>query len=179
MTVAPAHTPGARTHAPSARSVIREIEKHSYCILATADADGAPHAIGLLYSFVNGVMYLATGIDTKKARNAAANQSVSVCIPVRKFPVGPPFAVSFQGEAEILSKDDPEIGLLLAAGKLKKIVGYGVLDEPDLCFIRITPSRRVHTYGLGIPLRELLRCPAHADRTITLPRSAHPEESKE
>ena len=123
----------------------------------------------MLYTYVNGRLYLATGDKTKKARNVAANPNVSVCIPIRKYPIGPPFAISFQGTAEILPKEDVEIGLLLAAKKLKTIVGYGVLDEPDLCFIAITPSRRIHTYGLGIPLRELLRNPAHADRTITLP----------
>jgi general stress protein 26 len=168
MTAAPPTRAAPKSGTPTARSVVREIKKHSYCVLATADAKGRPHAVGVLYAYADGRLYVATGEETKKARNVRANENVSVCVPVRKYPIGPPFAVNFQGTAEIRTKDDPDIARLLEGKKLRKIVGYGVLDEPDLCFIRITPDRKLHTYGLGVPLRELLRAPAHADRTINL-----------
>lgn len=44
----------------------------------------------------------------------------------------------------------------------------GVLKEPDLCFIKIKPASKVHTYGLGVSLLELFRDLAHADRTVAL-----------
>ncbi len=159
-----------RSTGPSPEAVSREIARHSYCVLATASADGVPHAVSVLYVEVDGHLYVATGHSTKKARNVGANPRVAVTIPVRKYPVGPPFSVQFQGTARLLERDDPEVADLLASGKLRKVVGYGVLKEADLCFIKITPARRVHTYGLGIPLRRFLRDVVHADRTVELAR---------
>ena len=46
------------------------------------------------------------------------------------------------------------------------------LDDPLTLFLRITPNRRVSTYGVGVPLRVLLRDPLHADRTFHLRASA-------
>jgi len=123
-----------------------------------------------MYKFVNGSLYFATGTSTKKARNIKENPNVAVHIFVRRYavPLGPPDSLQFSGVAEILSRDDPEIVSLLNAGKLKTITGYGVLKEPDLCFLKVTPSRRMHTYGIGVPLLQLLRDVANADRTVTL-----------
>jgi len=36
------------------------------------------------------------------------------------------------------------------------------------CFLRITPDRTVHTYGIGVPLRTFLRDPIHASGTFDL-----------
>ncbi|MGH9198789.1 MAG: hypothetical protein ACRD1T_24065, partial [Acidimicrobiia bacterium] len=57
---------------------------------------------------------------------------------------------------------------LLNAGKLKKITGFGVLKEPDLCFLKVKPSRTMHTYGIGVPLLQFVRDVANADRTVVL-----------
>lgn len=166
--VAPKTTTRVTTAGPTAATVTRTLQKHSYCVISTVSPKGNPHAVGVLYAYVDGALYIATGDSTRKAKNVWSNPNAAVCVPVRKYPVGPPFAVNFQGRAEVLARDEPEIARLLAAGKLKKIVGYGVIDEPDLCFIKITPNNRIGTYGLGVPLRELLRNPAHADRIVQM-----------
>ena len=157
-----------KPHTPSTQSIKRSLAGHTYCILATASAQGAPHAVSVLYAYVDGHLYIATGDRTKKARNVRSNPQVAVCVPVRKYPVGPPFSIQFQGKAEILHREDAEISGLLQRRKLRKIVGYGVLDEPDVCFIKITPASRIQTYGLGIPLTAFLRDVPHADRTVQM-----------
>jgi hypothetical protein len=70
--------------------------------------------------------------------------------------------VQFQGVAEILALDDPEIVRLHQSGRLKAITSHGELEHPGGCFVRITPAGRIHTYGLGMPLLRLLRDPLNA-----------------
>jgi general stress protein 26 len=151
-----------------AKLVRRAIERGSFCMLATSSAANRPHASGVLYSAVDGVLYFAVSDSSVKARNVRANPRVAVCIPVRRYPVGPPFNVQLQGSAELLSRDDPEIASLLGARRLKNITTHGELDEPDTCFLRVTPGRRAHSYGLGVPLRTILRDPIRGSRSVEL-----------
>ena len=153
-----------------AKKVQKIIASHSHCSLATSTRDGAPHVVGIMYKFVNGHLYFATGFSTKKARNIKQNPNVAIHIFVRRYivPVGPPDSLQFSGAAQVLSRDDPEIVALLNAGKLKTITGFGVLKEPDLCFLKVKPSGTMHTYGIGIPLLQFLRNVADADRTVVL-----------
>jgi hypothetical protein len=150
------------------RLVRRAIAKRSFCTLATSSAENRPLVTGVLYVAVDGVVHVSTLATSVKARNVRENPRVAVCIPVRRFPVGPPFCVQFQGRAEISSPGEPRIARLLEAGQLKPITSHGELDDPNACFLSITPARRVATYGLGVPLRELLRDPIHATRTVEL-----------
>ena len=154
----------------------RIIAKRHFCTLATASAGGAPHLVGVTYQYVDGHLYIATGAPSKKARNIRENPRVAVHIPVRQYPMGPPWSVQFQGTASVLDNDDPEIVRLLESGKivlppllpkwLKKITRVGTLEEPDGCFLKVKPARKIHTYGIGISMREVLRSVAHADRTV-------------
>jgi hypothetical protein len=89
--------------------------------------------------------------------------------PVRRLPVGPPSSVFFQARAAILDNDDPVIVGLLANGQLRSITGHGELDNARGCFLRITPTRGINTYGLGMSLRRLLRDPLNAGGSIELP----------
>jgi len=149
------------------KKVQKEIVRRSFCSLATADADGAPHVVGINYQFVSGHFYFGTGGSSKKVRNIRQNPRVAVFIPVRKYPMGPPYSIQFQGTATVLSRDDPEIVGLLKAGKLKRITRFGVLEkEPDVCFLKVKPAKKIHTYGLGIPLLTLIRNIAQGDRTV-------------
>jgi hypothetical protein len=71
--------------------------------------------------------------------------------------------------ATIISRDDPEVVALHKAGKLKNITRFGVMEKnPDACFLKVKPARKIHTYGLGIPLLQLIRDTAHGDRTVEL-----------
>jgi nitroimidazol reductase NimA-like FMN-containing flavoprotein (pyridoxamine 5'-phosphate oxidase superfamily) len=148
--------------------VRRAIERHSFCTLATSSAANRPHVVGVLYAAVDGVLYVAASETSIKVRNVRENPRVAMCIPVRRYPVGPPFSVQFQGKAEVCSADDPRMVELLEAGRLKRITAHGELEDPDTCFLRVTPGRRVATYGLGVPLRTLLRDPIQASRSVEM-----------
>ena len=148
--------------------IMKLLARRSFCTLATASADGRAHVAGVLYAVDGTTLYVSTLRSSKKARNIAANAEVSICIPVRRVPVGPPSSLQFAARAELLANDDPEIGRLAADGRLKAITGHGELDLPDGCIIRITPARRITTYGLGMPLRRLLKDPLHAGGAVVL-----------
>lgn len=147
----------------------RALARQSFCVLATASGRNRPHAVGLLYQAVDYTLFFLVGEDTVKVRNIRENPLVAVSVPVRKYPFGPPMAVQFQGEAEILAVDDAQITDLIAAGRLKRITGYGALGKPGICFLRVIPTRRVASYGLGVPLRRLLRDLACGARSVTVP----------
>jgi nitroimidazol reductase NimA-like FMN-containing flavoprotein (pyridoxamine 5'-phosphate oxidase superfamily) len=148
--------------------VRRAVARRSYCTLATSSLATRPHVVGVLYAVVDGAFFVATLETSTKVRNIRENPNVAVCIPVRRYPVGPPFSVQFQGKAEILPTGDPEIAELMAGGRLKRITSHGELDHPHACFLKVTPGRRFATYGLGVPLRKLLRDPIHASGGVEM-----------
>ena len=150
------------------KAVRRAIARASYCTLATASAANRPHVVGVLYAEVDGDLWVATLENSVKVRNVRENERVAVCIPVRRYPVGPPFSVQFQGRAEVVPVDHPPAVALLEAGRLKRITSHGELDDPAACFLRLTPGRRVATYGIGVPLFTLLRDPIHASRSVEM-----------
>jgi hypothetical protein len=48
----------------------------------------------------------------------------------------------------------------------------GALDDPRGCFLRITPNGRVSTYGIGMPIRRVLRDPLSAMGSVSLASDA-------
>ncbi len=83
--------------------------------------------------------------------------------------MGPPSSIQFDATVEIVDVDDASLASLLEAGTLKPITSHGELDHPDGCFLRIAPTGTLHTYGLGMPLRTLLRDPINAAGRVQLP----------
>ncbi len=148
------------------RMIRKAIARNSFCTLATSSAENRPLAVGVLYAVVEDLLYVSTLKTSAKVRNLGENDSVAVCIPVRRYPVGPPFSIQFQGRAEICSIEDPEISALIQAGRLKRITSHGELDDPAACMLKISPGPRIATYGFGLSLRELLRDPLHASRSF-------------
>ena len=153
---------------PDRDQVTWAIVRRSFCTLATASSTNRPHVAGVLYAAVGTTLYVNTLRTSRKARNIAHNPHVGVCIPVRRSPVGPPSSVQFQAVAAILGNDDPEVTGLIEAGHLRSITSHGELDNADGCFLRITPNRRVNTYGLGMSLRQLVRDPLNAGGSFEL-----------
>ena len=159
----------ATHYTPALEQVARAIAKRSFCLLATASSSGRPHVAGVLYQPIGTTLYVNMSRDSRKARNIADNPYAAVSIPIRRLPLwAPPSTVQFQGRAEILGFDDPEVVGLLDAGGLRKITSHGELDYPDGCFVRVTPQHRMTTYGLGMSLLTLVRNPLHAGGTVEL-----------
>jgi nitroimidazol reductase NimA-like FMN-containing flavoprotein (pyridoxamine 5'-phosphate oxidase superfamily) len=153
---------------PQPDRVRKALGKRSFAVLATTSPIGRPHAAAVLYEIVDQALYVNTRRDSRKARNVAANHYVAVSVPIRRLPVGPPSTVQFQGEAEVLDLDSPEILALVADGRLKSITGHGELEEPGGCFLRITFGPRLITYGLGMSIPKLIGDPLHAGGIVEL-----------
>jgi general stress protein 26 len=137
----------------------KELAKRSFAVLATHSDAGYSHAAGVMYVEVDGVLYIHTRRTTRKARNVATNEHVGVSIPTRKLPGSPPYSIQFQGQAELVPMNDPRVTDLVKAGRLKKITSHGELDEPDGVFVVVRPDRRIHSYGIGVPMRDIIRDP--------------------
>jgi len=163
LTDTPNHQP---IHHPGPDAVERALAKRSFATLATTSPAGRPHVAGVLYVAVDDALYINTLRSSRKARNIAANPYVGVAIPIRRLPVGPPSTVQFQSRAELLDLDSPEITGLVGSGELKALTSHGELDLPDGCFVRIPLPKRLHTYGLGMPLLELIRDPLSAGGVV-------------
>jgi hypothetical protein len=156
-------------YSPDLDQVVKAIAKRSFCMLATVSPKGRPHVAGVLYQAIGTTLYVNMSRDGRKARNIASNPYVAASIPIRRVPVGgPPSTVQFQGRAEILGFDDPDVVRMVGAGELKNVTSHGELDHPDGCFVRITPLHRMTTYGLGMSLLRLIRDPLHAGGTVEL-----------
>lgn len=155
---------------PDYADIEAAIAKRSFATLATTSPAQRPHAAGVLYAEVDGVLYVSTLRSSRKARNIAANPHVFVSIPVRRLPVGaPPSTIQFAATADVLAVDDPDVVALARAGKLKAITGHGELELPDGCILRITPGATIHTYGLGMSLLALAKNPLAVAARITRP----------
>ncbi len=149
----------------------KALGKRSFGVLATTSPAGRPHAAAVLFELVDGALYVSTHRSSRKARNVAANSYVAMSVPIRRLPVGPPSTIQFQGEAEVLDLDGPEIKALVANGRIKSITSHGELDEPDGCFLRISFGPRLITYGLGMSIAKLISDPLHAGGVVELAES--------
>jgi hypothetical protein len=147
---------------------LRTIARKSFCTLATVSSELRPHVVGVRYVMIGGALYVTMFDESVKSRNIQQNSRVAVCIPVRKYPFGPPFAVQFQAQANLLSRTDPRIVDLFNAGRLKGIISKKDYDDPHTCFARIQLPHRVSTYGLGVSLLQIIREPTSAIRSVDL-----------
>lgn len=162
--------PTATLSTPTHEQIQTAITRRSFATLGTTSSAQRPHAAGVLYADVDGLLYVSTLRSSRKARNVEANPHVFVSIPVRRIPFGaPPSTIQFAAMAEVLAVDDGDVVALAGAGKLKAIASHGELDLPDGCVLRITPGRTIHTYGLGMSLLALARNPLDAAARLTCP----------
>lgn len=166
LTMTTTTTPSAAT--PTYPAIAKAIERHSFAVLATVSAAQHPHAAGVVYTAVDGVLYVSTSRASRKARNIGGNPAVFVTIPVRRMPFGaPPSSIQFAGTAELLAAEHPDIVALARSGRLKAITSHGEFELPAGCFVRITPDTTIHTYGLGLSLRALAKDPLNAAGRVT------------
>jgi general stress protein 26 len=150
------------------RAVDKAFAKKSFMTLATSSDADRSHAAGVMYAAVDGFLYVSTNMNSRKARNIESNANVGVCIAVHRLPVGPPATIMFQGTAAALGRDDPALRSLLDSGRLKRLTSHGELDDPDNWFIKITPTGKVHTFGLGVSLLTLIRHPLETTGSVEL-----------
>jgi PPOX class probable F420-dependent enzyme len=115
--------------------------RHVYLSLATRNPDGSTHLVPVVYMFTDGRFYVATSSATRKARNLAADPSVTVTVDDRTTVEW----VSAVGTAAFLTGPESRrlnhrlYGLWMTAEGLD-VVGSLMHEEEDVTIV-ITPQR--------------------------------------
>jgi hypothetical protein len=148
--------------------VIGQIRKQHFAVLSTVGREGAPHSAGVSYGATHAgdalAIYVMTRRHLLKARNIQSDPRVSVVIPITRSVLSflPPATIQLHGQAALLDWDD-------AAGTRvfeKFWMGRRILQgyrrarehgESRVCFVKITPDPKVHTYMVGYRIWELRR----------------------
>ena len=145
-----------------ARIIAKALRKKTFATLATVSPKGRSHSAGVVYDFVDGALWIHTMRNGRKGLNVVGNHHVGVCVPYRRLPVGPPYTLHFQGVAELIALDDPQAVRHYEAGRLDSISGHGAMEMDGACFLRITPTGTIHSFGPGVPVLDLARNPLEA-----------------
>ena len=128
------------------------IEKWPFGVLSFVTAKGESRSAGIMFEVKDRALYVLTGPDTWKAKHIKANPNVSMTVTVQRVPIrirqAPPAVITFPGVATVLEMDDVDIDLRTALTR-------GVGDLGDICVIRIEPTGRFVTYGIGIPMWQM------------------------
>ena len=156
------------TETETLRDAVEEaIAGNWFGMLATTSTENRPHVAGVLYALVGRDIYVNTDEDSRKARNIADTGRAAVCIPISPVdgegaPDAPPLTASFQGTAELLANDSDEITTLITSGALAAVTSHGELERPGTCMVKITPTARIATYGIGVSEDEMAADPLNA-----------------
>jgi hypothetical protein len=94
------------------------------------------------------------------------NPQVAISVPIRKMPFFPPYVIQFQGTAEIVSLEDPQIRALIEDNAFRRISTRKDLEKPGQVVIRVTPGTRISTYGFGFSPLQIARDPHSAMRSV-------------
>jgi nitroimidazol reductase NimA-like FMN-containing flavoprotein (pyridoxamine 5'-phosphate oxidase superfamily) len=146
--------------------VRRELAKASFGTIATTSDRNRPHVVGIRYVQINGQLYLVVHEHSIKVRNIRMNPHIAFSVPIRKVPFFPPYCIQFQGTAEIVPLDDPAIRQLAESGAFKRISTQKELEKPDQVVIRLSPGKRISTYGFGFSPLAIIRDAQSAMRSI-------------
>lgn len=148
--------------------VLGQIRRQHFSVLSTVGRDGAPHSAGVNYGSTGPgssfALYVMTRRHLLKARNIESDSRVSLVIPIPRPALTflPPATIQLHGRAELLPWDDPDgtgvfegfwMGRRILAG-YRRAREHG---ETRICFVRITPDPKVHTYMVGYRIWELRR----------------------
>jgi hypothetical protein len=158
--------------------ILKELRGRHFAVLATVDAQGRPHAVGVEYGVApdGAALYVMTRRHLKKARNIAANPSVALVVPLtrRLLWFVPPPCIQFQGTAEILDRRDADGIETFQAFPTGRVIlnRYAAAErrgETRVCFLRITPGPAIFTYAVGQSIWSLLRRMEAGTRTVEVP----------
>ena len=140
--------------------VWREIEGSFFAVLGTVNRKGEPRTAGIVYVVRGRRLYIGTDPSSLKARNIRRNPNVSLTVTLDRRPFFlwrmkiPPAVITFRGEAVLREREEvaPEIHEKLMSGiEMSEEAAAGTV------FIEVTPRGHFSTYGVGVPLRTMLR----------------------
>ena len=143
----------------STELVWRKLAKASFAVLSHVTPTGQPRSSGVVYTVLDGRMYVVVASDSWKAQHIATNGRVAVTVPVRRggimallAPI-PPATISFHASAVV-----HDAGSALPA-RLAALIPAQRLTSGRL--IEIVPEGEFVTYGLDVSLLGM-RDPARA-----------------
>lgn len=135
------------------------IEKWPFAVLSFVTPKGESRSAGVMYQVRDRSLYVLTGSETWKARHIRHNPNVSVTVTIQRLPIRirqmPPAVITFSGIATVLDMDEIDTGL-------RADLTRGTGELPGNCVIRIEPSGRFVTYGIGIPAMQM----RHPERSL-------------
>ncbi len=149
---------------------VREVmKKNMWLVLSTTNEKGNPQSSVIVYKSDGNAIYFTTGVNTLKARNIRRNNNVSVTIPFKmnllhKLIPAPPAELHFKAKAQFLERESEEVQTMLAR-ILKYEEKSGI--SSDTVYIKLTPAKKIATYGVGIKLMQL-RFPEKARKIVNL-----------
>ena len=140
-----------------------------WLVLSTVNEKQQPQSSLVVYQSDGQDLYVQTGKITLKAKNIVKNNKVSVTIPIyknlfHKFIPAPPAEIHFKATAEILPFEDE-----YAREVSKKYLKHELPEElkEHSIWIKITPAKKVNTYGLGVKLWDM-QDPTKAKKVVEL-----------
>ena len=151
------------------KEVRKIMKKNMWLVLSTANEKGNPQSSVIVYASDGNALYFTTGKNTLKARNMRKNNNVSVTIPFRmnllhKLIPAPPAELHFKAKAQFLDRESEEVQTILAR-ILKYEEKAGI--KAETVYIKLTPSSKIATHGVGIKLLQL-RFPEKARNRVSL-----------
>jgi hypothetical protein len=159
-------------------TVMRHLRSRSFAVLATADNDGRPHAIGVEYavSLSGAHVYVMTRRHLKKSRNISVNPNVSFAVPLARRLLWflPPPCIQFDGTAEVLNRNDKEgiesfESTLTGRSILRMYERFERRGETRVCFLRITPGQVISTYAVEHSVWSLITRMEAGIETVKVP----------
>jgi nitroimidazol reductase NimA-like FMN-containing flavoprotein (pyridoxamine 5'-phosphate oxidase superfamily) len=147
----------------------------TFGILSTVNSNGSLQTTGILYGVSPPSapfrLYLITDPSYLKVRNIRRNPEVSFLVPyphhfLRFVPAS---CISFPGTAKIVPDDDPEGRAAFQSSRILRMNLEEAARMEETVFIKIRPKRRMHCYGVGFGLLELMRNSAGAGYSVEIP----------
>jgi len=137
--------------------VWRELDKASFAVVSYVTPTGKPRSSGVVYTTVGRRMYVATAVDSWKARHIPATGQVAVTVQVRRggimsllLPI-PPATISFHASAIVQPANSPE-----GPSLPKQLVSLLPAERrTESRIIEIQPVGEFLTYGVGVSLKQM------------------------
>jgi len=138
--------------------VWNEIERRLFAVLSYVNPKGRARSAGVVYVVQSRVLYVATDVQSWKAKhirlnpNVALNVTIPKRIPFMPWIKIPAATIAFSGTARVLAagEADPEVVQALIRG---------MADHPErvanASLLEIHASGDFVTYGVGVPLLDM------------------------
>ncbi len=136
------------------------IGKQAFCVVGFVTRRGEARTAGVVYTVRGRTIYFGTETAAWKTRHLEQNPSISMTVPVHTWASRipgiaiPPATITFSGAARVLSREE------VAPDVAEELIGK--LEPRDellaaSSYVEITPAGDFVTYGVGVPLRTMLR----------------------